>query len=221
MIKRIALVVGILMLIIESCTFATPPIPVLTGIAQPTRTGLPTNTPTPSMLPTDTPTSTVEPQPSETQTPVPIPTFSALPGTSTTEPLPSETPTPTPTSSCETDTASVVLSASAESLKVGEAVKVTVRVNNEGCVPLGLPQYRLYVQTDGPESVLAPDHLEPVVHTLAVGSGQSDSAEFDLTAVAGGQARLTASVSYEVHLVVGAYWGMSGSGEPLTITVIP
>ena len=96
-----------------------------------------------------------------------------------------------------------------------------MRLNNEGCVALGLPQYRLYVQTDGPESIFTPDHLEPVVHYLAVGSGQSDSVEFDLTAVAGGQATLTASVSYEVHLAAGAYWGMSGTREPLTITVVP
>jgi hypothetical protein len=112
------------------------------------------------------------------------------------------------------------LSASAESLKVGDTVKVTVRVNNEGCVALGLPQYRLYVQTDAPE-IFTSDKLEPVVHYLAVGSGQSDSAEFDLTAVGGGQATLTASVSYEVHLAVRAYWGMSSTREPLTITVSP
>jgi hypothetical protein len=222
-IKRIELVAGILMLIIEACTFVAPTIPALTGTVPPTLTALPTSTPTPSMLPTDTRTSTAEPRPSETQIPVPNSTFSEIPATVTAETLPFETPTPTPTPtiSCETDTASVILSASAESLKVGDAVKVTVRVNNEGCVPLGLPQYRLYVQTDGPVSIFTPNKLEPVVHYLAVGSGQSDLAEFDLTAVASGQATLTASVSYEVHLAVGAYWGMSSTREPLIIIVAP
>ena len=51
---------------------------------------------------------------------------------------------------CERETASVLLSAFTESFKVGEAVKVTVTVNNEGCVALGLPQYRLYIQSDEP-----------------------------------------------------------------------
>src|SRR6266542_2231523 len=67
-------------------------------------------------------------------------------------------PTLTATLSCERDTASVLLSESAESLKVGDIVKITVTVNNEGCVALGLPQYRLYIQSDKPESILNPDH---------------------------------------------------------------
>jgi hypothetical protein len=189
-----------LMLINAACTPALSPILASTATVRPTLTALPTSTPTPTELPTDTSTPTVELQPSET----PSPTLTA-------------------TLSCERDTASVLLSASAESLKVGDTVKITVTVNNEGCVALGLPQYRLYIQSDRPESILNPDHPEPVEHYLAVVPGQSDSAEFDLTAVASGQATLTASVSYEVHLGYPgpAYWGYSGTIAPLIITVAP
>lgn len=141
-----------------------------------------------------------------------------------TEPQPSETPSslPTPTISCETHTASVVLATSAESLKVGDTVIVTVTLNNRGCTALGLPQYRLYIQSDRPESVLAPDKPEPTTHYLGVAPEQSDIAEFSLQAVADGQALLTATVSFEVHLGYPgpAYWG-SSSAESLLLNVTP
>lgn len=107
-------------------------------------------------------------------------------------------------------------------MKVGDSVIVTVTLNNRGCTALGLPQYRLYIQSDGPESVLAPGNPEPITHNLGVAPEQSDVAEFDLQAVADGQAILTASVSFEVHLGYPgpAYWGGS-SGESLLITVAP
>jgi hypothetical protein len=138
---------------------------------------------------------------------------------------PSETAslTPTATLTCESETASVVLSAAAENANVGDAVKVTVTVNNEGCLTLGLPQYRLYIQSDGAQSILLPDPPEPIVHYLGVAPGQSDFTEFVLTAAAAGQATLTATVSYEVHLGYPgpAYWGMTGSDRPLMIMVAP
>lgn len=138
------------------------------------------------------------------------------------EPQPSETPAsiPTPTISCETHTASVVLASSAESLQVGDTVTVAVTLNNSGCTALGLPQYRLYIQSEGPESILAPDNPEPMIHYLGVAPEQSDLAEFELQAVADGQAIVTALVSFEVHLGYPgpAYWG-SASGESLLITV--
>jgi hypothetical protein len=196
--------------------------------------------------PTDTPTPTVGLQPSETQSLIISPTFTVpivitppmrkpprtkIPvGTpiATTEPPPSATPsetpspTPTPTQVCESETASALLSVSAQSLKVGDAVKVTVRVNNEGCVALGLPQYRLYIQSDVPLSIFSPEQPDPVVHYLALQPGQSDSTEFDLLAVASGQATLTGSVSYEVHLGYPgpAYWGYRETA-PLFIAVEP
>lgn len=132
------------------------------------------------------------------------------------------TPLPTPTIACETHTASVTLATSAENLKVGDTVKITVTLNNSGCAMLGLPQYRLYIQSDGPESILAPDKPEPMTHNLGLAREKSDMAEFDLLAVVDGQASITASVSFEVHLGYPgpAYWG-SSTGESLLITVAP
>jgi hypothetical protein len=59
------------------------------------------------------------------------------------------------------------------------------------------------------------------VHSLGVHPGQSDAAEFDLTAAASGQATLTATVGYEVHLGFPgpAYWGATGTNTPLIIMV--
>ena len=59
---------------------------------------------------------------------------------------------------------------------------VTVTLRNEGCVALGLPQYRLQVRSLEPGSFLEPSDPEPIVHYLAVGPGQSDAADFLLRA---------------------------------------
>lgn len=146
-----------------------------------------------------------------------------LPPTPTVVPTdtPIATATPAPVA-CETHTASVVLSASAETLRVGEVLRVTVTLRNDGCIGLGLPQYRLSNRSDGAEAILAPSDPEPVVHSLAVAPGQSDAVEYGLTAVASGQATLTAVASFEVHIGYPgpAYWGNS-SGAPLVITVAP
>ena len=188
-----------LMFVIAACTPAGPSNSVPLTVPPSIRASS-TSTATSSPSPTGTLTHAVELQPSET------PSL-----------------TPTPTLACERETASVVLSASAESLKVGDATKVTVTVSNEGCVALGLPQYRLYMQSDNAQSIFAPASPEPVVHSLAVAPGQSDSTVFELTAVASGQATLTATVSYEVHLGYPgpAYWGMTGSNQPLILIVAP
>ena len=192
--------------------------------------------------PTDTPAPTVEPQPSETLSLTITPAFSVplviAPPTRrpprTKSPMdtptvmvelsPSETPSPTPTAtlSCERETASALLSVAAESLKVGDAVKVTVTVNNEGCVALGLPQYRLYIQSDISQSIFTPEQPDPVVHYLAIRPGQSDSAEFELKAISSGQVTLTGSISYEVHLGYPgpAYWGYRATA-PILIAVEP
>lgn len=152
----------------------------------------------------------IDPQPSPKATAVPLAS-------------PTETPILSVTPECEKDTASVVLTASADNLNVGDTVKITVTLNNEGCVALGLPQYRLDLQSDSTTSILTPDPPEPVVHYLAVSPGQSGSVEFELTAAAAGQVVLTAAVSYEVHLGYPgpAYWGSAAGGEALEITVTP
>lgn len=123
---------------------------------------------------------------------------------------------------CDTHTASMTLSATAATCEVGQAVTVTLSLFNEGCVGLGLPQYSLYVDSDGPSAILEPSYPEPVVHYLGIGTGQSDAQEFVLWAVEPGQATLRGSTSFEVHLGYPgpAYWGGS-TAAPLEITVVP
>lgn len=134
-----------------------------------------------------------------------------------------DTPQPADGPACETHTASMALTTSAAAVEVGEPVIIRVTLNNEGCVALGLPQYRLLIDSDQAEPILAPAEPEPVIHYLGVAPGQADSAEFKLSAAAPGQVGLTASASFEVHIGYPgpAYWGSSSSGEPLILTVNP
>lgn len=136
-----------------------------------------------------------------------------------------EPPTPvlTPTLPCETHAAALELSASVARLEVGEAVTVTATLINEGCVALGLPQFRLTIRSDEPEPILTPDPPEPLVHSLAVAPGQTDAADFELQAIAAGQATLMATASFEVHLGYPgpAYWGYTASQELFIVIVEP
>jgi hypothetical protein len=121
---------------------------------------------------------------------------------------------------CQSHSAHMTISATASTLLLSEAVTVTTTLFNYGCLTLGLPQYRLYVQSDAPEPVFDPEVPGPVAHSLGIGPGESDAAEFVLQAVGSGQARLSASSSFEVHLGYPgpAYWG-AGSTGPMTVTV--
>ena len=123
---------------------------------------------------------------------------------------------------CESHTASMSISSTATTLHVGETVTVTVTLNNEGCVALGLPQYRLQVRSQEPGSFFDPAHPEPIMHPLAVAPGQSDTADFVLRAAESGRATLSASGSFEVHLGDRgpAYWGASGTQKALEIVVL-
>jgi hypothetical protein len=123
---------------------------------------------------------------------------------------------------CETYTAAMTVSARATTLQAGEVLTVTVTLVNQGCGKLGLPQYRLYVESDEAQPVFIPSNPDPVVHYLGIAPGQSDAAEFVLRAVGSGQATLSASASFEVHLSYPGpgYWGGSSAG-PLVITVTP
>ena len=124
---------------------------------------------------------------------------------------------------CKTHTASTSVSSTSTSLRVGEIVTVTVTVNNEGCVALGLPQYRLRLGSEETDSPLEPSDPDPIVHYLGIAPGQSDSTDYALRATQPGQVALSASVSFEVHLGYPgpAYWGNSGTGEVLVIAVSP
>ena len=131
-------------------------------------------------------------------------------------------PPPIDDGKCEKHTAVMTLSASATELKTGGALTVTVTLANQGCGSLGMPQYRLYVQSDEAQPLLDPSRPEPVVHYLGVAPGQSDTAEFVLWAVEPGRAALSASASFEFHVGYPgpAYWGGSRA-EPLVVTVKP
>ena len=249
MLRPAKLAVSILIIIVGGCAPMPASVPATETSLPPTGTSTPTATQTPTGTSTATPTGTPTITVSPTETPSPTLTIVIPPATlqptrrpkhtktptagATVEIPPSETPTATATPSptgtqtatatlaCERDTASLQLSASAENLKVGDVVKVTVTLKNEGCVALGLPQYRLYVQSDGSQPIFTPENPQPIVHYLAVNPGQSDAVEFDLTAAASGQATLTAMVSYEVHLGYPgpAYWGAIGTNTPLILSV--
>lgn len=99
---------------------------------------------------------------------------------------------------------------------------MTVLLHNQGCVALGLPQYRLSTRQAVSDTVLAPATPEPIIHPYGVGINQTDSAVFNLTAVRAGEIELNASVSFEVHLGYPgpAYWGSASSG-PVRIKVEP
>jgi hypothetical protein len=179
----------------------------------------------PAVSPTATPFVVIEPSASLTTvvTPITSPTKTAAPAvTEVLTPSTSLVVSPTPTIACQTDTASVALSASAMTLKKGEAVTVTATLMNRGCAGLGLPQYRLYVEAEGTEPILNPDKPAPIVHQLVVAPSLSDATTFILRAVSAGRVTLKAFASYEVHLSYPgpAYWG-SASSESMVITVTP
>jgi DNA/RNA endonuclease YhcR with UshA esterase domain len=113
------------------------------------------------------------------------------------------------------------LAASSTTLQVGDSVTISVELVNEGCAPVGLPLYRLFVQPDGTEPILEPEEPEPVEHTLGLHAGDWDAAEFILRAVKAGRVTLTAGASFEVHLGYPgpAYWSSGSAGEPLVVTV--
>ena len=125
-------------------------------------------------------------------------------------------------SPCTKERVSLAISTSSKALRVGDRVTVTVELANEGCVDLGLPQYRLYVDSgDGP-ALLDPSPPEPVAHSLGVVPGEADSATFTLRATGAGRVKLSAMCSYEVHLGYPgpAYWG-SVASRRLTLTLKP
>ena len=116
----------------------------------------------------------------------------------------------------------MTLAASSKTLRVGETATITVELANEGCVDLGLPQYRLHMDSGDGLSLLDPSPPDPVVHSLGVAPGDTDSASFTLRAVGAGRVKLSATCSYEVHLGYPgpAHWG-SVASRRLTLTVKP
>ncbi len=122
---------------------------------------------------------------------------------------------------CAGHRATMDISVSSASVHVGDTVTVTLTLRNTGCVGLGLPQHRLYVEPDA-ESPVDPSRLEPVEHSRMVKPGDSDAAGFALRAIQPGRVTLRGMASFEVHLEYPgpAYWGSSSTG-PLVLTVEP
>lgn len=143
--------------------------------------------------------------------PTPDATFTPAPGAS---------PTDGSAPYCRPAEASVDLSASATTLKVGQAVSVTMTLANGDAseAKLGLIQYSLEVR---PAGVLTSD-VGPVEHRLTLEPGQSDEAEFVLYASTPGQAMLTGLTSYEMHALDYSWGSWSGCRTwPLEIIVAP
>ncbi len=127
----------------------------------------------------------------------------------------------TATPACETHTAGVSLSVAPENPKVGEILTITAALRNEGCAMLGIPQYRLSINSPASQSLLAPPKQATVTHSAGLGRGETDTAAFVTRAVAAGQATAAVFVSFEVHLGYPgpAYWG--SAAEELPITIVP
>ena len=123
---------------------------------------------------------------------------------------------------CTQHAAAMDISASKPELRAGEALTVTLTLANTGCALLGLPKYYLATGSDPSNILFEPANPEPVLHTLGIDPGGSDSAAFTLRAVKTGEATLSGTVSFEVHLGYPgpAYWATASSG-PLVISIIP
>jgi hypothetical protein len=117
---------------------------------------------------------------------------------------------PPPTPPCETHTASVQLSPSAQSVQIGQQLSVQVTLNNQGCVALGLPKFTLRIHAPQGQPLFIPPQPESVTYDAAVAPGQAHTVVFTLQGAQAGQGVLQADVSFEVHIGYPgpAYWGM-------------
>jgi hypothetical protein len=122
---------------------------------------------------------------------------------------------------CKKHKARMSLSSTSRAVRAGETVTLTAELSNVGCAMIGLPKYTLTIDSKG-TSVLEPGVPQPVEHSLAIRTGESDTAEFVLLAANPGRVTLSASASFEVHLDYPgpAYWSNAGTGR-LKITVEP
>ena len=113
------------------------------------------------------------------------------------------------------------LTASSTSPQVGETLVLTATLANTGtCGMLGLPQYTLKFKADTAVPILEPNPPAPVVHSLGIQPGQSDTISYTLQVTGSGVITITVSASFEVHLGYPgpAYWA-GDSSAPLVIRV--
>jgi hypothetical protein len=118
---------------------------------------------------------------------------------------------------CTTHTTGMTLTLSPLKPRVGDTFVATATLANEGCGLVGLPLYRLMVESE-PAEMLVPQSPTSAPHTLGLGPGNSDVMTFTLKAVNAGLARINVSASFEVHVDGGAYWSTDATG-PSIVTV--
>jgi len=128
---------------------------------------------------------------------------------------------PSRSEACTQHAASLGISASKPELRASEVLTITLTLANTGCALLGLPKYYLATGSDPSNVLFESANPEPVLHTLGIDPGGSDTATFTLRAVKAGEAALAGTVSFEVHLGYPgpAYWATASSG-PLIVSVI-
>lgn len=134
---------------------------------------------------------------------------------------PQITPPPTPTE-CLDHTSQLTLAASQARPEVGTTLLLTATLTNVGeCAMIGLPQYRLQMQSASSTPILAPQAFDPAVHYTGLLPGESDSITYTLQVVGSGAITLSIITSYEVHLGYPgpAYW--SGDASAPLALVIP
>jgi len=120
---------------------------------------------------------------------------------------------------CNTHTTGMTLTLSALNLHVGDTFVATATLANEGCAPIGLPQYTLWLG-HGPNAVLTATSPMIVNHSLGLEYGESDGVTFTLKAIGGGTTEINVFASFEVHTDLGAYWAADATG-PSIVTVPP
>ena len=129
---------------------------------------------------------------------------------------------PSQSEACTQHAASLGISASRPELRLGETLTITLTLANTGCALLGLPKYTLMTGSDPSNILFEPANPEPVLHSLGIDPGGSDSAAFPLRAVKAGEAALSGTVSFEVHLgYPGPAYLATASSGPLVISIIP
>lgn len=130
------------------------------------------------------------------------------------------TPTATATTFPQCDQrAEMSLALSEASPQLGRRITATVTLTNAGDCSMGLPLYTLRI--DNEHAVAAQvEGDNPVLHSLGIGGGRSDSVAFRLMLLNTGLFTLTANASFEVHVGYPgpAYWSRAATG-PITFTV--
>jgi hypothetical protein len=124
---------------------------------------------------------------------------------------------------CERSNVTVVLSATATTLEVGEKVTITLTVSNLGCALVERPSFFLQGQSGQGQKLVeeAPGTAEILDLPDSVAVGESGAVQFVYRAAEPGSVFLKGSVKYRVHLAGSQETSLESFSEPLWITVCP